>query len=167
MLNIMLLVFLTVMLSIGVADAQFEVVGTDLCHCQPAEISFRFALLSSCLDTTVAVSPGVDDVFCSTEGSAKMLSTIDRVEIFEIDAKAQDISSVLITGPFRDGDTISYSAIANSSWSSFTAQNMPRGIRMAITASDGDGQQKVNSWKIMFDGNCDGKLAYIFASGFF
>lgn len=152
----MRLIRLLALLSVSGVHAQFEVIGSDICHCQPDSYSFRFDLSNSCLSSTVLVAPGIEDVLCSSEGAAKMLTSIDSVEIFELDSTSQAISSVQITGPFRNGDSVSYSAIASASWSSFTAKNIPKGIRAVINASDGNGQQRSNSWTIIFDGDCGG-----------
>jgi hypothetical protein len=141
-----------------------DVVGTDVCACQPTVYELTFDLSLSCSDNTIngtIILPGLNGVNCVTfsgpDSSADRLIpvTISDVMIEETNKQFETIGKQTYSNIFRTGDSIQYtSSIDNSTSDSIDVDNIPHSITVTLNGNTEDNLSVVNSWIITFTNDC-------------
>ena len=125
-------------------------VGVDICACQPAfydfTLNFTFPRTegpngsdNNC-DQREIVGPGINNTSClidnlsnETDGANSMFDFISTISIAELDQNLLPLVNTRYTGPFRDGDTFTYtSIIANGLADPNDVVAVPKGFQINI-----------------------------------
>lgn len=96
-----------------------EVIGVDICACQPRVIQFQLDLSLTCQSNNIVVDDAVDDITCLVSPFEDAVVTdlvpvaVRSISILERNQfnAAIPMKEVIYKGNFRDGDTLMYSSI--------------------------------------------------------
>jgi hypothetical protein len=138
------------------ATAQIQGESGELCSCSPTVFSFKLDLAASC-PGNLEGSDGIIDIACTTTVLAEDTSNeqpvlVDTVTILELNMN-EVINSTTLSGPFLDGDVITYASI--SSYANLTDTYFPFSITLILTAENSDGVTVVNAVSIDYTNECD------------
>jgi hypothetical protein len=92
-------------------DTKAQMIGTDICACQPSVYEFTFDFRNTCDDFNVT-GPGISDNACFVDFAADLNVTdevpvaVTRIEILELDQILQVVAQTQIVGNYRTGDIL-------------------------------------------------------------
>jgi hypothetical protein len=150
----------TLLLLVGVSSQQL--IGTDICACQPSVVTFQLNFTLDCPGNNVE-GPGIIDSACiiETRGSDNVtdevpiiVSTVQVLELGGADLAVLDDTTFQEGEGYFDGDTITYTSIVERSPETITAENIPRGFQVTITGLNANEETLVNQWIITYDNDC-------------
>jgi hypothetical protein len=154
------LVFTVLSLSIGVVYGQ--IIGTDLCFCQPAtyELKLNFSLV--CADSSINNStPGILETGCLVESRGQTENITDpipvlvsEVQIVELGPNLENVGQALYTDTYSDGAILTYTSIVQSTPQDITVANLPRGFQVTITGINSLQESLTQLWIIKYDNEC-------------
>lgn len=137
-----------------------QLVGTDICACQPSVYKFKLNFSLSCIDTTVE-GPGITETACnvnSRDSNENVTNpfpiTVSEVQVLELGQSLQVVGSSVYGGTFFDGDEISYTSITVTEPGTIDAATIPRGFQVFITGINSDEDPLVNQWAITYSNDC-------------
>jgi hypothetical protein len=139
-----------------------QIIGTDICACQPSTYQLILNLSLSCSDTTVENTiPGILDRACQVEsrGSSENITdpfpvTIGSIIVSELDENRQAVGQTTYRGPYTDGDIITYTSIILSDPDSVTAETIPRGFQVVLTGLNLAEETLTNTWIVEYENDC-------------
>jgi hypothetical protein len=138
-------------------QASAQIVGVDICACQPSTITFRVDFSIDCDGSNVA-GPGIDETTCNTETRGNENVTdfvptfITTVQILELDENIQPVSETNYDAGYFDGAEITYTAIVERAPDNITAATLPRGFQVVLTGLNAAEQNIVNLLAIRYTG---------------
>jgi hypothetical protein len=139
-----------------------QLIGTDICGCQPATYTFTFNFSLICDDGNVKGRPGINDTACLTEirgkdnvPSADLVPvSVSNVQIFELDQNLKVVSQTVRTGAFVDGSNFTYTSILSTMTDTLTSSDLPRGLQLAITGTNSKEESVVQTYIITYLNDC-------------
>jgi hypothetical protein len=139
-----------------------QIVGTDICACQPVTYELILNLSLSCPDSTVVDTiPGILDRACQVESRAQTENitdpfpvTIGSVIVSELDANLLPVSQAVYRGPFVNGEIIQYTSIILTSPDNINADTIPRGFQVVLTGLNLGEETLTNTWVITYENDC-------------
>jgi hypothetical protein len=153
------LIYSILWLSQGVGG---QLIGTNICGCQPATYTFTFDFELTCDDNNVEGGPGINETACLTEVRGKdqvpdadlIPVTVQTVQIFELDQNMQVFSQTVRTGTFVDGSNFTYTSIISTITNLDNATSLPRGLQLVITGLNNKEESTVNTYIITYTNDC-------------
>lgn len=149
-------------LALVVTGANAQIEGTDLCSCSPTVFSFTLDFAGTCPGNLVnadgePINEGIGDQSCFTtvisqDPNNRQPVVIDTVTILELNMDAV-INSTTLSGPFANGDVITYSSI--SSYGNLTETYFPFGLQMTLNGENSDGATVINAVAIEYTNDCE------------
>jgi len=137
-----------------------QLVGTDICACQPSVYKFKLNFSLSCIDTTVE-GPGITETACNVNSrdtnenvTNPFPISVSEVQVLELGQTLQVVGSSVFGGTFFDGDEISYTSITVTEPGTINAATIPRGFQVFITGINSDEDPLVNQWAITYNNDC-------------
>jgi hypothetical protein len=139
-----------------------QLIGTNLCGCQPATYTFTFDFDLTCDDNNVEGGPGINETACLTEIRGEdnvpdedlIPVTVQSVQIFELDRNNQVFSQTVRTGTFVDGSNFTYTSIITTISDLENISSLPRGLQLVITGLNSKEQSTVNTYIITYTNDC-------------
>lgn len=149
-----------------------DIIGVDICACQPATYTFTLNFDLVCSDTNVlpGMTSGINATACLTEirdeegdddqGSnneddeALKPVSVQNVQIFELDQSLQVIAQTVRTGPFVNSSTFTYTSIIATLTADLDPSSLPRGIQLVSTGLNSIEQAVVNTYIILYNNDC-------------
>lgn len=139
-----------------------QLIGTNLCGCQPATYTFTFDFDLTCDDNNVEGGPGINETACLTEVRGEdevpdedlIPVTVQSVQIFELDRNLQVFSQTVRTGTFVDGSNFTYTSIISTISDLENIGSLPRGLQLVITGLNSKEQSTVNTYIITYTNDC-------------
>lgn len=133
--------------------AAAQVVGVDICYCQPSDYEFTLNFDLGCADSTIETgSPGIREAICNVATAGDPFPVVvGNLLISELDELGNPIKVSNVTGDFSNGDTIEYSSILNDDFSSATVN----GLLVSIAGQNAAGEMVSNAWAIFYNNTCD------------
>lgn len=144
------------LLSLAIGSPK-QIVGQDVCVCSPGAygITLDFSLI--CPPTNITDSdPGIREISClisqfGSPGATDLVpASVDRIDVLEIREDTTLILRNEITGPFSDGDTITYTTNPIGS-----SADVPFGIQFNTHAFNAAGEPLLNVLSIEYTNECD------------
>jgi hypothetical protein len=104
------LILFFAMLMMLPTDTTAQVIGVDICACQPSVYEFTFDFLLTCADFNLT-GPGISDSACDvTTEDASVTDeepvVVFQIEVLELDQRAIVVAQTQIAGDFRSGDAL-------------------------------------------------------------
>jgi hypothetical protein len=138
-----------------------QLIGTDICGCQPVTYTFTFDFGLTCDDGTIS-GPGINETACLTEvrGEAevpeedKVPVTVQSIQIFELDENKQVFSQTVRTGTFLDGSNFTYTSIISTISDLEDPEQLPRGLQLVITGLNNKEESTVQTYIITYTNDC-------------
>ena len=160
MLIVVQVLVFSVLLSSRVVVGQL--IGTNICGCQPATYTFTFDFDLTCNDNNVEGGPGINETACLTEVRGKdevpdedlVPVTVQTVQIFELDQNMQVFSQTVRTGTFVDGSNFTYTSIISTITDLSDVAALPRGLQLVITGLNNKEESTVNTYIITYTNDC-------------
>ena len=154
-------IIVTITLLFVTSSVVGQLVGTDICGCQPATYTFTFDFDLICDDTNVA-GPGINDTACLTEVRGEdqvpdedlIPVTVQSVQIFELDQNLKVFSQTVRTGTFVDGSNFTYTSIISTLTDFDNVTALPRGLQLVITGLNNKEESTVNTYIITYTNDC-------------
>lgn len=139
-----------------------QLIGTNLCGCQPATYTFTFDFDLTCDDNNVEGGAGINETACLTEVRGEdqvpdedlIPVTVQSVQIFELDQNLQVFSQTVRTGTFVDGSNFTYTSIISTISDLEDVSALPRGLQLVITGLNNKEQSTVNTYIITYTNDC-------------
>ena len=148
---------LTLIIFIFIERLSAQIVGVDICACQPSIVTFRLNFTQDCTESNV-LGPGINDTTCfvETRGSINVTDTVpisvSTVQVLELSETLAPVGETVFDVGYFDGDEITYTSIVELSPDNITAQNLPRGFQVVITGLNAAEQNIVNTLAIAYTG---------------
>jgi hypothetical protein len=138
-----------------------QLIGTNICGCQPATYTFTFDFTKSCPDSNVE-GPGINATACLAEvrGEEEVPDedlvpvTVSTVQIFELDQNLQVFSQTVRTGDFVSGSNFTYTSIISTITDLSNLASLPRGLQVVITGINNKEQSVVQTYIITYTNDC-------------
>jgi hypothetical protein len=139
-----------------------QLIGTDICACQPSIVTFTLNFAFKCVDSNVE-GPGIIETTCLTEllGENDTRNTTDvapvsvtEVQILELDENKAVLAQTPYEGTFSDGASFTYTSIVVSDPESVTVQNFPRGLQVIAKGISATEEALQNTWAIIYSNEC-------------
>ena len=138
-----------------------QLIGTDICGCQPAFYTFTFDFGLKCTDNTVA-GPGINETACLTEirGQEEVPDdelvpiSVQNVQIFELDQRLQVVAQTVRPGVFVSGSNFTYTSIISTMTDTLNPLSLPRGLQLVITGLNSNEETVVNTYIILYTNDC-------------
>jgi hypothetical protein len=140
-----------------------QVLGQDLCACQPASIEMRLQLNLTCGDRDITEAlPGVIDSACLVQPRTPAGEPVVNVEptmvreilILELDQNQEVVSQTLFNEGYEDGSVVKFSSTVAQDPNSIDLVTLPSGLAVTITGINSDGQPLLNTWAIRYNNDC-------------
>ena len=140
-----------------------QVIGEDLCACQPAEIELILQLDRTCDENDITEeTPGISDTACiissrtpsDVEVSDFVPVTVEEILVLELDQNQEVVSQTLLNKGYVNGETVSFTSIVAEEPESINPVSLPSGLTVTITGTNTDGQPLLNTWAIRYDNDC-------------
>ena len=139
-----------------------QLIGTNICGCQPATYTFTFDFDLTCNDNNVEGGAGINETACLTEVRGEdqvpdedlIPVTVQSVQIFELDQNLQVFSQTVRTGTFVDGSNFTYTSIISTISDLDNVAALPRGLQLVITGLNNKEQSTVNTYIITYTNDC-------------
>ena len=115
-----------------------QVVGVDICACQPSIVTFQLNFTIDC-DASNVEGPGITETTCIPESPLDESVTdlvptiITLVKVFELDENLQTVGNTAFDEGYFDGDEITYTSIVIRDPDSINASSIPRGFQVVLT----------------------------------
>jgi hypothetical protein len=138
-------------------QASAQIVGVDICDCQPSTITFRVDFSFDCDGSNVA-GPGIDETTCNAETRGNENVTdfvptlITTVQIFELDENFQPVSETNYDAVYFDGAGVTYTTIVERAPDKITTATLPRGFQVVLTGLNAAEQNIVTLLAIRYTG---------------
>jgi hypothetical protein len=138
-----------------------QMIGTDICGCQPQTYTFTFNFSYTCDDDTVS-GPGINETACLTEIRGQddvpdedlIPVTVQTIQIFELDENHQVFSQTVRTGTFVNGSNFTYTSIISTISDLNDVGSLPRGLQLVITGLNNKEQSTVQTYIITYFNDC-------------
>jgi hypothetical protein len=138
-----------------------QLIGTDICGCQPATYTFTFDFNLTCDDKDVA-GPGINKTDCKTEirgqeevPDAELVPVIvQNVQIFELDQNLQVSAQTVRVGTFDDGSNFTYTSVISTMPDQLNPASLPRGLQLVITGLNDKAEVTVQNYIITYTNDC-------------
>jgi hypothetical protein len=137
-----------------------QLIGVDICACQPSVITFRLNFTIDCTESNV-FGPGIVDTACivETRGSEnvtdKIPTIITSVQVLELyGPELVVVGQSTYEEGYINGDEITYTSIVTESPETINASNIPSGFQVVITGLNVDEDTLVNQWIITYNNDC-------------
>jgi hypothetical protein len=142
-------------------SAGAQMIGTDICGCQPQTYTFTFDFDFTCDDDTVA-GPGINETACLTEIRGQDVVpdedlipvTVQTIQIFELDENQQVFSQTVRTGTFVNGSNFTYTSILSTITDLNDVASLPRGLQLVITGLNNKEQSTIQTYIITYFNDC-------------
>ena len=139
-----------------------QLIGTNICGCQPATYTFTFDFALTCDDNNVEGGPGINATACLTEVRGKdevpdeelIPVTVQTVQIFELDQNLQVFAQTVRTGTFVDGSNFTYTSIISTITDLEDVASLPRGLQLVITGLNNKEEATVQTYIITYLNEC-------------
>ena len=145
---------------LGTNSATAQLIGTDICACQPSVYRFKLDFSLICNDNTVE-GPGITETACIVETRDTNQNptnpfpiSVSEVQVLELGQDLQVVGNSIFDGQFFDGHEISYTSITIRNPDSVTPNTIPRGFQVFITGISSDEEPLVNQWAITYNNDC-------------
>lgn len=150
-----------VLLSCILSYTTAQIIGIELCACQPSVYEFTFDFNLTCDDLDVG-GDGIKETTCLTElrgaenqeDADKVPSVVGTASIYELDQNLDVIAQTLKEGTFFDGSTFRYSSIIATEPGSLDPNSIPRGLQVVYVGINELGQPVVNTFVIIYTNDC-------------
>jgi len=143
-----------------IAPTSSQLVGTDICACQPSVYKFKLDFSNVCPDGTVE-GPGITETTCivvtrdmNENATNPFPISISEVQVLELDQTLQPVANSVYRGPFFDQDEISYTSITVTEPGTINPETVPRGFQIFITGINSDEEPIVNQLAITYSNDC-------------
>ena len=138
-----------------------QMIGTDICGCQPQTYTFTLDFDLTCDDDTVS-GPGINETACLTEIRGQDVVpdedlipvTVQTIQIFELDENQQVFSQTVRTGTFLDGSNFTYTSVISTITDLDDVDALPRGLQLVITGLNNKEQATVQTYIITYFNDC-------------
>jgi hypothetical protein len=138
-----------------------QLIGTDICGCQPATYTFTLDFSLTCEETSVE-GPGINDTACLTDIRGQEEAppedlvpvSVQNVQIFELDQNLKVVAQTVRTGTFASGDTFTYTSIISTFGDTLNPVMLPRGLQLVISGVNDKEQSVINTYIIVYTNNC-------------
>jgi hypothetical protein len=138
-----------------------QLIGTDICGCQPVNYTFTLDFGLACSDSNVG-GPGIKAATCLTEvrdengvpGEDLIPVTVSAIEIIELDKNLQVLSQTIRTGDFVSGSNFTYTSIISTISDLSNIASLPRGLMVLISAENSKKQMTVQTNIIVYTNDC-------------
>jgi hypothetical protein len=138
-----------------------QLIGTDICGCQPVNYTFTLDFGLACADSNVG-GPGIKLARCLTElrgenrGPDEDLIpvTVSVVEIDELDQNLQILSQSGRTGEFVSGSNFTCTSIITTISGLSNSVSLPRGLQLLIHGENSKKQMIVQTNIIVYTNDC-------------
>ena len=152
------LAFLAVIVSEKSAAAQL--VGTDICACQPSVYTLKLDFSLVCPDSTVA-GPGINSTACNVNSRNQNENvtnpvpiSVSEVQVLELGRNLKVVGNSVYSGTFYDGHEISYTSVTVEKPDTIDANTIPRSFQVFITGVNSDEEPLLNQWVISYTNDC-------------
>lgn len=144
------------------APAPLQVVGKDICACQPATFTLTLDLGGSCDANDVDGTAGVEETVCAVLDENDKLTErvpvlINKVQITEFDQTFNNIKAqrTFNDGNYTTGDAFEFTGFLADAGAITEAVSVPGSLLVELSGVDKDGNLVDNSWVIDFKNGCD------------
>jgi hypothetical protein len=146
-----------------VHSASAQIIGVDLCACQPSVITFKLNFTITCDDSTVVPGSGINDTACLVDTRGNNENITDEVPTYVSLVQIQELGEGPIyavlglteyTDGYYNGDEITYTSIVETKPDSINASTIPRGFQVAITGLNANEETLVQTWAITYTNDC-------------
>lgn len=159
--TILSLLFLTIALQLVDRTVYSQVIGTQICACQPATYTFTFDFANNCADTNVN-GTGINATACLAEirgeeddPNADLVPvSVSSIQIFELDQQLQVVAQTLRSGVYQNGSSFTYTSIIATQTDTLNPLSLPRGLQLVITGLNAVEQSVVQTWVILYTNDC-------------
>lgn len=144
------------------STAYGQVIGTDLCFCQPAVYKLQLNFSIQCPDSTVSNStPGIVGIGCLIESRGQTENITDpfpilvsEVQIIEIGPTLEVVGQAVYTGAFDDGAILQYTSVILTKPSDISVSNLPKSFQVTITGINALEESLTQIWIIKYENDC-------------
>jgi hypothetical protein len=173
MTNFFFLLFVIQLLWLTMFDRVYgqEMIGTDICFCQPTVYEFTIDLSLSCnvssMNNTVLL-PGINETSCITMGDVNAsaaahdenneirVTKVTYITIAEYNFEGETTGVASYTDELRHGDSIQYTSsivpsITDEDW---TMSNITHTFTLTMLGYTDNDERITNSWFIDFTNDC-------------
>lgn len=145
---------------VAVSPVQAQVVGTELCACNPAVYTFELLFDADLCEFTNVDGLGIQNSnsFCAPAGVDQDVENfapiaISQIDILELDQTLVPFAFQPIRGSFRNGDTFTYTSVTATN-PNLPDNRLPGGFQMNIIGINELEQAIQNVWIITFTNEC-------------
>jgi len=144
---------------LGTTVVEPQQVGVDICACQPATYEFVFDFDLTCDDSNVG-GPGINASACvlNTDQDRNVTDftpvIVTRILILELNQNFEVIAQTPIVDGFTNGQVFRYTSVIAGETSSIAPEDIPKGLQLSMAGRNGDEEDLVNFWLILYDNNC-------------
>lgn len=139
-----------------------EIIGTDICFCQPVTYKIRLDFALECPDSTVNNTiPGILEVSCLVESRNEEQNLTDpfpiivnEVQILELDRNFELVGQTVYTDPLTNGSIVEYTSIVATSPDFITPETIPRAFQITIQALNSLEEPLTQTIAIEYSNNC-------------
>lgn len=150
-----------------------DVVGTDVCSCQPLEYVFKLDLSLSCMDSSInntIVLPGISETNCNapnTQLNETLIPVmISDITVIESNIQNEIIGSQTYSNTFRTGDSISFTSSIVQYMNNISSMNddeimnsidvdsIPYKLSVTMNGNTADDIAVISTWDIVFTNDC-------------
>jgi hypothetical protein len=142
-------------------SAVAQLIGTDICGCQPQTYNFTLDFGLTCDDSNVA-GPGINETACLTEIRGQDVVpdedlvpvTVQTIQIFELDQNLIVFSQTVRSGNFVNGSNFNYTSIISTVTDLEDVESLPRGLQLVMTGVNRKEQPTTQTWIITYFNDC-------------
>lgn len=148
------------LLLLFVEHCHAQLVGVDICACQPSVYRFKLDFNLTCPDGTVS-GPGIVETACIVETrDASVLVTnpkpvrVTQIQILELGQDLAVVSNTLVEEDVFDGNEVEYTSVTKRDPSIINNTTLPKGFQVFITGVNSDEETLVNQFAISYANDC-------------
>jgi len=145
---------------LGIGKSSAQLVGVDICACQPSVYRFKLDFGLVCTDNSVG-GAGITETSCIVETRDMNQNpdnpvpiSVSEVQVLELGQELQVVGNSQFEGQFFDGHEFSYTSMTITNPSGVTPNTIPRGFQVFITGVNSDEEPLVNQWAITYSNDC-------------
>jgi len=146
----------------GLVVTAQDIIGTDVCACQPSDYTFTLNFALNCADRSIMNGVnGVSEAICVVQDDDQMNVAdpvpviVSNILISELNQELDILKQGSLDGEFVDGDSVMFTSIlGDGNADEFTDVTLPRGLQMSVTGENAAGVTIINTWVILYQNDC-------------